>query len=84
MLNVHAALALISKQAPLLTTVYAVNTVQFKVNGTDPYMAMVYLHMGLLFCVDSILIATVNGSVDSVNRENLEQCSPNLSESISL
>jgi hypothetical protein len=43
----HAALALISKQAPLVTTT-AVNTVQIKVNGTDPYMAMVYLHIGLL------------------------------------
>jgi ribonuclease HIII len=44
----HAALALISKQAHLLTAVHAVNTVQFKVNCTDPYMAMVYLHICLL------------------------------------
>jgi hypothetical protein len=44
----HAALALISKQAHLLTTAHAVNTVQIKVNDTDPYMAMVDLHIGLL------------------------------------
>ena len=44
----HAALVLISKQAHLLTTAHAVNTVQFKVSGTDPYMAMVYLHIGQL------------------------------------
>jgi hypothetical protein len=37
--------ALISKQAHLLPTSHAVNTVQLKVNGTDPYMAKVYLHM---------------------------------------
>ena len=48
----HAALALISKQVHLLTTTHAVNTVQVKVNGTDPYMAMVYIHIGLLqFCL---------------------------------
>ena len=34
----HAALALISKQAHLLSTPHAANTVQFKVNGTDPYV----------------------------------------------
>ena len=33
----HAALVLISKQAHLLTTAHAVNTVQFKVNDTEPY-----------------------------------------------
>ena len=44
----HAALALISKQAHLLTTAHAVNIVQFNVNGTDPFMAMVYLHLGQL------------------------------------
>ena len=44
----HVALALISKQEHLLMTAHAVKTVQFKVNGTDPYMAMVYLHTGLL------------------------------------
>ena len=43
----HASLALISKKAHLLTTT-AVNTVQFKVNGIDPYKVMVYLHIGLL------------------------------------
>jgi hypothetical protein len=43
----HAALALISKQVHLLPTT-AVNTVQFKVNGTDPNMTMVYFHTGLL------------------------------------
>ena len=47
----HAALALISKQAHLLTTAHAVNTVQIKVNGTDPYMAMVCLHIGLLHLI---------------------------------
>jgi hypothetical protein len=37
------------KTSPLLfTAAHAVNTVQFKVNGTDPYTAMVYLHVGLL------------------------------------
>ena len=46
MASVHAAL--ISKQAHLLTTTHAVNTVQFKVNGADPYMAIVYLHIGPL------------------------------------
>lgn len=40
----HATLALISKQAHLFMTAHAVKTVQFKVNGTDPYMAMFYLH----------------------------------------
>ena len=44
----HVALSLISKQAHHLMTAHAVNTVQIKVNGTDPYMAMVYLHIGLL------------------------------------
>ena len=44
----QAALALISKQAHLVTTAYAVNTIQFNVNGTDPYMVMVHLHIGLL------------------------------------
>jgi hypothetical protein len=38
----HVALGLISRQA------HSVKRVQFKVNGTDPYMAMVYLHIGLL------------------------------------
>ena len=33
----HVALALISKQVHLLMTAHAVNTVQLKVNGTDPY-----------------------------------------------
>ena len=46
----HAALALISKQAHLLMTT-AVITVQIKVNGTDPYMAMVCLHIGLLHLI---------------------------------
>ena len=46
-MSLHVALALISKQAHLLTTAHAVNTVQFKVNGTYPYMEMVYLHIGL-------------------------------------
>ena len=46
--GLHAPLALISKQVHLLMTAHAINTVQFKVNGTDPYMAMVYLHIGLL------------------------------------
>ena len=41
-------LTLISNQAHLLTTADAVKTVQFNVNGTDPYMAMVYLHIDLL------------------------------------
>jgi hypothetical protein len=31
----------VSRSVHALTT-HAVNTVQFKVNGTDPYMAMVY------------------------------------------
>jgi hypothetical protein len=44
----HVALTLISKQVHLLTTANAVNTVQFKVNGTDPHTAIVYLHIGLL------------------------------------
>ena len=44
----HAAFTLISKQVHLLMTANAVNTVQFNVNGTDPYMAKVYLHIGLL------------------------------------
>ena len=35
----HASLALISTQADLLTMAHAVN-------GTDPYMAMGYLHIG--------------------------------------
>jgi hypothetical protein len=35
--SLHVALTLISKQAHLLTTTHAVNIVQFKVNGTDPY-----------------------------------------------
>ena len=45
MATVHAALALNSNEART-----AVNTVQLKVNGTGPYMAMVhiYLHIGLL------------------------------------
>jgi hypothetical protein len=30
------------------STADTVKTVQFKVNGTDPYMAMIYLHIGLL------------------------------------
>jgi hypothetical protein len=50
--NVHTllrvALTLISKQEHLLTTAHAVQTVQFKVKRIDPYMAMVYLHIGLL------------------------------------
>ena len=37
----------ISKQVHLFTTANAVKTVQFKVNDTDPYTAMVYLHIGL-------------------------------------
>ena len=45
--RVHAALAVISKKAHQLTTTPAVNTVQFKVNGTDPYMEMDYLHIGI-------------------------------------
>ena len=32
----------------VLTTAHAVNTLQFKVKDTDPYVAMVYLHLGLL------------------------------------
>jgi hypothetical protein len=43
----HAAHALISKQAHLLSTT-AVNTIRFKVNFTDPCMAMVNSHIGLL------------------------------------
>jgi hypothetical protein len=27
---------------------HAVKTVQFKVNGTDPYMEMAYLYIGIL------------------------------------
>ena len=46
--RLYAALAFISKQEHLFTTAHTVNTVQFKVNGTDPYMVMVYLHIGLL------------------------------------
>ena len=38
----HAALAMISKQAHLLTT-SSLNTVQFKVNGTDPYKSIAVL-----------------------------------------
>jgi hypothetical protein len=34
----HAALALISKQAHPVTTANAANTVQFKVHDTDPYV----------------------------------------------
>jgi hypothetical protein len=44
----HAALTLISKQAHLLTTAHAVNTVQFKVNVKDPYMANGQFHISLL------------------------------------
>ena len=46
----HEALALISKQAHLLMTAHAVNTVQFKVIGTVPYVGNenTYLHIGLL------------------------------------
>ena len=49
--NVHtwinAALALTSKQLHPLTTAHAVNIVQFKMIGMDPYMAMVCLHVSL-------------------------------------
>ena len=45
--GLHASLALISKQANLLTTI-ALNTGQFNVNGIDPYMEMAYLHLGWL------------------------------------
>ena len=43
----HAALALISKESHLLK-ITAVITVQINENSTDPYMEMVYLHIGLL------------------------------------
>ena len=53
-IGLHAALALISKQQHLLMTTHAVNTVQIKVNGKDPYMAMVYLSNmargGVVYC----------------------------------
>jgi hypothetical protein len=40
----HAALALISKQVNILTTAHAVNTVQFKVNGTDQWSICLYTY----------------------------------------